>query len=128
MIFRRRLHRFTTAFVAVLSLLFAQLALASYACPVPADPDRMVMTMAAGEPFAGMDQAQPALCHQHAAGTAQSVEVVKLPAVSPPAVVQVLELPPVLHASESVELILAATAEARPPPDPLFLTTLRLRV
>ncbi len=117
-----------TAIVAVLSLLFAQLALASYACPGQTDADQMVMTMAAGEPCAGMDQAQPALCHQHAAGTAQSAEVAKIPAVLPPAVVQVLELPPVFEAGEAVESLLAATAEARPPPGPLFLTTLRLRV
>ena len=30
---RRRIHRLTTAFCVVLSLLFSQLALASYVCP-----------------------------------------------------------------------------------------------
>jgi len=121
---RHSVHRLTTAFFVVLSLLFSQLALASYVCPGRSDAE----AMAAGAPCEGMDQAQPTLCHQHAAGTVQSFDAIKLPAASPPAVVQVLELPLVLDAGEAVAPPMAATAEARPPPDPLFLSTLRLRV
>ena len=121
---RRSVHRLTTTFFVVLSLLFSQLALASYVCPGQGDAE----AMAAGEPCEGMDQAQPTLCHQHSAGTVQSFEAMKLPAASLPVIVQVLELPLVLDVGEAVALPMAATPEARPPPDPLFLSTLRLRV
>jgi len=125
---RRSVHRLTTTFFVVLSLLFSQLALASYACPGRIDAEAMSAMMAAGEPCEGMDQAQPTLCHQHSAGTVQSFEAIKLPAASLPVIVQVLELPLVLDVGEAVALPMAATPEARPPPDPLFLSTLRLRV
>ena len=125
---RRSTHRLTTTFLVVLSLLFSQLALASYVCPGQSDAEAMTAMMVAGQPCEGMDQAQPTLCHQHAAGTVQSFEAIKLPAASQPVVVQVLELPLVLDAGEAVALPMAATPEARPPPDPLFLSTLRLRV
>jgi hypothetical protein len=125
---RRSAHRLTTTFFVVLSLLFSQLALASYVCPGPIDVEAMSAMMAAGEPCESMDQAQPTLCRQHSTGTVQSFEAIKLPAASQPVVVQVLELPLVLDAGEAVALPLAATPEARPPPDPLFLSTLRLRV
>ena len=124
---RRSIHRLTTTLFVVMSLLFSQLALASYVCPGQSDA-AMAAMMAAGEPCAGMDDAQPTLCHQHSAGTAQSVEVIKLPAVPQPVVVQVLKLPMVLDAGEAVAVPMAATSEARPPPEPLFLSTLRLRV
>lgn len=125
---RRPFHRLTTTFFVVLSLLFSQLALANYVCPGQADTAAMSEMMAAGEPCEGMDQAQPVLCHQHSAGTAQSFEGVKLPAASQPMVVQVLVLPLVLDEVEAAALPVSSTPEARPPPDPLFLSTLRLRV
>ncbi|KQW37138.1 hypothetical protein [Rhizobacter sp. Root404] len=125
---RRSIHRLTTTFFVVLSLLFSQLALANYVCPGQADAAAMAQMMAAGEPCEGMDQAQPVLCHQHSAGAAQSFEVVKLPAASVPMVVQVLVLPLVLDAVEAEALPATSSPEARPPPDPVFLSTLRLRV
>jgi len=125
---RRRIHRLTTAFFVVLSLLYSQLALASYACPGQLDSKAMAAMMAAGEPCSGMDEQQPALCHLHAADPGKTVEAVKLPAASLPAVVQVLELPSVLDADEVRSAPVAAVPEVRPPPDPLFLSTLRLRV
>lgn len=125
---RRSIHRLTTTLVVVLSLLFSQLALANYVCPGQADAAAMAEMMAAGEPCEGMDQAQPVLCHQHSAGAAQSFEAVKLPAASVPMVVQVLVLPLVLEAVEAETLPAASATEARPPPDPIFLSTLRLRV
>jgi len=125
---RRHLHRLTTTFFVVLSLLFSQLALANYVCPGQVDAAAMAEMMAAGEPCEGMDQAQPVLCHQHSAGAAQSFEAVKLPAASVPMVVQVLVLPLVLDAVEAETLPAASAPEARPPPDPIFLSTLRLRV
>lgn len=125
---RRLLHRLTTTFFVVLSLLFSQLALANYVCPGQADAAAMAEMMAAGEPCDGMDQVQPVLCHQHSAGAAQSFEAVKLPAASVPMVVQVLVLPLVLEAAEVEALPATSAPEARPPPDPIFLSTLRLRV
>lgn len=125
---RRPVHRLTATIVVVLSLLFSQLALANYVCPGQADAAAVAEMMAAGEPCEGMDPAQPVLCHQHSAGAAQSFEAVKLPAASAPMVVQVLVLPLVLDAVEAEALPAASAPEARPPPDPLFLATLRLRV
>lgn len=125
---RSRRHRLTTALFVVFSLLFSQLALAGYACPGQADAAAMAARMAAGEPCEGMDPAQPALCHQHSAGAAQSFEAVKVPAASLPAIVQVLVVAPVLDAVEAVDVPSTAAAQAHPPPDPLFLSTLRLRV
>jgi hypothetical protein len=117
-----------TAFLVALSLLFSQLALANYVCPGPTDATRMARMMSSGQPCEGMDQAQPILCHQHSADAAQSFEPVKVPVVSLPAIVQVLPVPLVVDAAQALALPVAATAEARPPPDPLFLSTLRLRV
>lgn len=125
---RHRVHRMTTAFVVVLSLLFSQLALANYVCPGEAEAAAMAQRMATGEPCEGMDEAQPVLCFQHAADAAQSFEAVKLPAPSLPTVVQVLVLPLVLDAVQASARPEAAPPGTRPPPSPLFLSTLRLRV
>lgn len=125
---RRRIHRLGTAFFVVLSLLFSQLALAAYVCPQQADAVAMAAMMEAGTPCEGMDPQQPVLCHQHSADPGKTFEAAKLPAVSLPAVVQVLELPLLLDADTALALTPAAAAEVRPPPDPLFLATLRLRV
>lgn len=125
---RRRCHRLTTAFCVVLSLLFSQLALASYVCPGQADAAASAAMAKAGIPCEGMDTAQPVLCHQHAADPAENFEAVKLPAAAQPGVFQVLLLPMVLEAVAGRTVSLTATSEARPPPDPLFLSTLRLRI
>jgi len=125
---RLHCHRLTTTFFVALSLLFSQLALANYVCPGQADAAAMAEMMASGEPCEGMDQAQPVLCHQHCAGAVQSFEAVKLPAASLPMVVQVIVMPLVLQAIEAEALPVVSAPEARPPPDPLFLSTLRLRV
>jgi hypothetical protein len=126
-VIRRPALRLTTACLVVLSLLFSQLALAAYACPQADDP-AMAAMRAAGMPCAGMDAEQPALCAEHAAPTAQSFEAVKVPAPSAPAIVQVLELPLVPDAAQAVAIPRTARPETRPPPDPVFLATLRLRV
>lgn len=125
---RRRFHRCMTAFAVVLSLLFSQLALASYVCPGAADAVAMAEMMAAGEPCEGMDSAQPVLCHQHAAGMTLSHEQVKVATPSLPAVIQVLVVPLPVDAQLAAASPVAAAPELRPPPDPVFLSTLRLRV
>lgn len=125
---RRRLYRLRTALFVVLSLLVSQQALASYVCPAQPDAAAMAAMAEAGLPCSGLDEAQPVLCHQHSADPASTFEAVKLPAAAQPAVVQVLELPLVLEAQASRPVPPTATSEAQPPPDPLFLSTLRLRV
>jgi len=122
----RLLSRKTVAFV-VLSLLFSQLALANCLCPADAPPQDMAAMMAAGVPCEEMDKTQPALCHQHAADPGQVVQAAQVLAPSLPIVVQVLWLPVVLSA-DAVAVPRASTPEAQPPPDPIFLATLRLRV
>ena len=125
---RYRLQRCTTAIFVVLSLLFSQLALAMYVCPGATDTVVMADMAAAGLPCDGMDEAQPTLCHQHSAGAAQSFEAVKVPVPSLPAIVQVLIVPLALDAADAVDVPRATALELRPPPNPLFLSTLRLRV
>jgi len=88
----------------------------------------MADMMAAGAPCEGTDQAQPVLCHQHALDLAQSSEVAKVATPSMPAVVRMLLVPRTPEAQAAAALPATATPEIRPPPDPLFLATLRLRV
>lgn len=128
--FPRLGHRFATALLVVVSLLFAQLALANYVCPAGASEAPTVMEMAPGEPCEGMasDASQPVLCHQHCAEAPQSLDAAKVPAVSLPAVVQVLTVPVRLDLAASVAESHAAAGDAHPPPEPVFLSTLRLRV
>ena len=121
-------HRLAAAFLVAISLLFSQLAMASYSCPAAAKSAAMTDMAASGMPCDGMDQAQPALCHEQATSAPQSFEAVKLPVPSLPTVIQVLQLPLVLDEAEAVAMPPADAPEARPPPDPLFLATLRLRV
>ena len=125
---RRPIHRLAAAFLVVMSLLFSQLAMASYSCPAAAHPAAMAGMTAGTAPCDGMDAAQPTLCHQQASSAPQSFEAVKLPVPSLPMVIQVLQLPLVLDAAESAAVPPADTPEARPPAAPLFLSTLRLRV
>jgi len=125
---RSHLHRLSTAFIVVLSLLFSQLAVANYVCPAQDDAAAMAEMMASGVPCEGMDKAQPALCHEHGASTTQSFEAAKVPMPSAPMIVQVLEVPLVLDAQAAAAAAVTDAPEARPPPDPLFLATLRLRV
>jgi hypothetical protein len=125
---RLRIHRLTTAVFMVVSLLVAQLALAQYVCPQQMDVETMAAMMEAGAPCEGMDPQQPTLCHQHSADPATNFEAVKLPTVAQPAVVQVLEMPRLADAQPDHVVPPTARSEAQPPPDPLFLSTLRLRV
>lgn len=126
--FHHLAHRLTTASIVTLALLFSQWALASYACPGASDPAVMAEMTAAGQPCDGMDAAQPVLCHEQAAAAAQSFEAVELPAPSMPLIVQLVVLPVVLDAASAIGLPTVDAAEARPPPGPLFLSTLRFRV
>ena len=125
---RRRIRRLATTVLAVTSLLLSQIALAQYVCPQQAGVEAMRAMMEAGVPCDGMDPEQPALCHEHSADPGKTVQAAKLPPVSLPAIVQVLELPQLPDAGKAWVVPHAATPEAQPPPDPIFLSTLRLRV
>jgi hypothetical protein len=117
-----------TALLVVASLLFSQLALASYVCPEAIDPDAMAEMAARGEPCSGMDSEQPLLCQQHAASASQHVDPGKLVTPSPPLLVQVFMLPPVGGWSLPQPVPPSADKSIHPPPDPVFLATGRLRV
>jgi hypothetical protein len=151
-----RPHRTLTAFLAVLALLWSQLALAAYVCPgarhtpgqgpaAAASAVSMAERMAAGEPCAGMAgpgdsaasnnstsaSAQPALCHQHCADAPQSADTAQSPVPTVPVLVAAwpaLLLPVGWALGASPPAHRAAQAPRRPPPEPLFLATLRLRV
>ena len=128
--FRSAARRTGTALLVVLAMLFSQLALASYLCPADSGQETAVMEMAPGEPCQGMaaDPDQPVLCHQHCTNAPQSADGLKLPTVSLPAVVQGLVVPLAIDAAAREAGAFAVALEAQPPPDPLFLSTLRLRV
>ena len=126
----RSARRFSTAILVVLSLLFSQLALANYVCPTGMAGEQAMMEMAPGEPCEGMasDQDQPVLCLQHCTNAPQSFDAVKLPTVSLPAVVHVLVVPLAIDAAAQEAQAYAGQGDAQPPPEPVFLSTLRLRV
>ena len=127
---RRRLHRCLTALVVVLAVLASPLALARYLCQGQPDAVMMAAMAKAGVPCAGMDQAEPALCQPQPDDSMAAFQALGLPAVPVPvlALLHVLQLPSVIEPDGAEAIPVAATAEAQPPPDPLFLSTLRLRV
>lgn len=125
---RRHLLRCKAVALVVVSLLFSQLASAVYVCPVMADASAMAAMVAAGRPCESTDDAQPALCHEHAADPAQLLELAHAAAPPLPATLQVLPVPPAPDARSAFAVPPAGRPEARPPPDPIFLSTLRLRV
>jgi hypothetical protein len=124
-------RRLGTTLLVVLSLLFSQLALANYVCSPAVAGEPIAMEMAPGEPCEEMaahsQSDQPALCYQHCADAPQTFDAVKLPTLSLPAVVQVLVVPLALDGATEAAAF-ADAGEAQPPPEPIYLSTLRLRV
>lgn len=131
---RRAIQRLTTTLWVVLSLLFSQLALASYVCPPTAETqnEAMALSMARGEPCESMemdrDIEQPVLCHQHCLNAPQSLDSPQTPVLSLPLVLWVLVVPLLSEATEDIAVLRAEAGQTRPPPDPVFLSTRRLRV
>ena len=109
----------------MVSLLFAQLALAQYICPVGEQAVALEPPPCHDE---GGQQSQPALCHHHCTNAPQSFEPVKVPAATLPAIVQVLVVPLHIDGVQREAVVFATKGEAQPPPAPVFLSTLRLRV
>jgi hypothetical protein len=127
---RTTARRFHTIVLVVASLLFAQLALANYVCPGGAEPEAGVMEMASGEPCEGMsaEQDQTIICYQHCTDAPQSFDGMKLPSLSVPVVVQVLLVPLTLDMATQEAAVFADAGQEQPPPEPVFLSTRRLRV
>jgi hypothetical protein len=125
---RRQRSPCLTSWFVVVALLFSQFALASYVCPGVSAEERMSERMAAGVPCDGDDPALPVLCHQHATDASQSFEMAKLAAPSLPVLVQMLVLPSLRDFARPLVVPFGARPEARPPPDRVFLQTLRVRV
>ena len=123
----RQRSRRMTSWVMVVALLFSQLALASYVCPGTTASEQMSEKMARGMPCDGDDPAMPVLCHQHATDASQSFEMAKVAAPSLPVVVQMLVVPVAPDRARPLAVPFGERPEAQPPPDPLFLQTLRLR-
>lgn len=99
---RNRRHRVITVLFALVSLLFMQLAVASYACPGSGSKIAEATAMAeAGMPCAesmplSMDDQQPNLCHAHCQAGQQSADKHEL---SAPAAVGALPADFSLHAA-----------------------------
>ena len=124
----RQRSRCVTSLIVVMALLFSQFALATYVCPGLSVEARMTEKMASGMPCDGDDPATPVLCHQHATDASQSFEMAKVAAPSLPTVVHMLVLSGLHDWARPLVVPFGERPEARPPPDPLFLQTLRLRV
>jgi hypothetical protein len=96
-----RSSRILTVFVAIFSMLFMQLAVASYVCPgMPASSEGQAASASVGAAdmpnCEGMDTAQSTLCHLHAHGepAKQSLDKNQVPDVPPfVPVMLVLDLP-----------------------------------
>ena len=98
-----RPSRVLAAIITIFSLLFTQLALASYACPGlnPAKP-AMVATGTADMPGCtsmNMETPQPGLCHSHCEAGNQTADTAQAPLVQP---FVAAELTVVLSVAESV--------------------------
>ena len=76
----RRSHRILTALIALVSLLFMQLAVAAYACPMQTQDKPVAMSMADCH---GMDRMNPSLCQAHAEAGKQSLDKAATPTVQP---------------------------------------------
>lgn len=110
--------RILTALIALFSLLFMQVAVASYACPGLQGAGSSDSVAGAEEPMAGMpgcdqpDPAQPALCHAHCLDGKTSLDKPEPPSVSAATPIVSAILVP----------LLPLLAEARPAPQqPFFL-------
>ena len=84
LMFGPRRHRLIAVLFALFSLLFMQLAVAGYSCPIGAKASEVAAMAEAGLPCAGdmaaVDAEQPGLCHAHCQSAQQTVEKAQSPA------------------------------------------------
>lgn len=110
-----RPSRFFAALLAVVSVLFSQLAMAAYACP--GLPTGQAMAMAAEPDHAmpdceQMDAAQPALCHTHVQAGDQTLDKPPSPNVSPTVAVLLMPAMNDLHLTSSSPVVSYADVAA----------------
>jgi len=120
-----RATRLVAAVIAVISLLFTQLALASYVCP-DASVQAPRMAMKAGmegmSHCAAMDKAQPGLCQAHGHADHQSLDKPDLPQIPPfQAVGQILTVIPPDLAAHAPAFVTIGPALARATAPPLAI-------
>lgn len=85
-----RKTRLTAALLALVSMLFMQLAVAAYACPGLLMGDQGTEMLSQSQPDSGSmpgcdrpDPKQPALCHAHCQDGKQSLDKAELPPIPP---------------------------------------------
>lgn len=116
-----RPSRFFAVLLAVVSVLFSQLAMAAYACPGLSTGQAMVM---AAEPdhvmpdCEQMDSAQPALCHAHVQAGDQTLDKPPSPNVSPTVAVLLIPAMNELHLAFSPVVSCTDVAALRRSSDP----------
>ena len=106
--------RAIAAIIMLFSLLFAQLAVSAYACPVPNKVQTVEKVSMAGMPGCtdmSMDKSSPALCAAHCDTGHQSADTSSTPAVTP---FVACSLEVVLPRIERAYLSLAASLESVP--------------
>ena len=106
-------NRLVSAVLALLSLLFMQLAVAAYACPNLMVAPQAPMLDSTGQPMADcaeIDQQSPTLCDAHAHRQTPSLEKPDVPAVMP-----------FVPASLALVLVWPEPAAALPSPPHAFL-------
>lgn len=106
--------RAVAAIIMLFSLLFAQLAVSAYACPVPNKVQTVEKVSMAGMPGCtdmSMDKSSPALCAAHCDTGHQSADTSSTPAVHP---FVACSLEVVLPRIERAYLSLAASLESVP--------------
>jgi len=122
----RARHRLRIALVVILCLLFQQLALAAYACPMEQMPPR-IEAMAADCAEMGIPQAEdnPALCAKHCSpdlSTPADQAKLSVPALMlPPLAFAPVLATPVTHAAVQAEIPIA---RSDPPPRLRFCSLL----
>ena len=80
--FRNARHRFFTVLFALTSLLFAQLAVASYVCPSIGSKAAEVSIPCAESMTMSMDQEQPNMCQAHCQAGQQTADTYQAPVLA----------------------------------------------
>ncbi|MFM9433026.1 hypothetical protein ACFDR9_000055 [Janthinobacterium sp. CG_23.3] len=93
-----RQFRYVAALIALFSMLFMQLAVASYACPnLRTGQNNGALAQSSGSGMrnmsacTGMDMQQPSLCHAHSQTGNQSLDKPELPQVQPFVAVELMQ-------------------------------------
>ena len=79
-----RAWRKTVAWFCLGAVLFLQLAMAAYACPMRTDGATWEAVAPITQPCQGMDQQRPNLCEQHCVQDSQSANTLTQPAIDVP--------------------------------------------